>query len=208
MNVLHIIATPRGAKSTTLQVTKTFLDALTRKHGSLSVTELNLFDADLPAAAGDTIESKYALMMGMGLDEAQAHNWKGIEALAKQFLDADLVVISSPLWNFGVPYALKYYIDALVQPGLLFHYTEQGPAGLVPPGKKMVVITSRGGDYSVGSPFHAFDFQEPYLRAIFGFVGVTDVQFVHAQPVDMGPDPRAAALKAAHDQATAIAEGI
>jgi FMN-dependent NADH-azoreductase len=64
-------------------------------------------------------------------------------------------------------------------------------------GKKMVVITSRGGDYSANSPFHVFDFQEPYLRAIFGFVGITDIQFINAQPMDITPAWREVAMTAA-----------
>ena len=80
---------------------------------------------------------------------------------------------------------MKYFIDAIVQPGYLFRYDENGvPEGLVHD-KRMVVITSRGGDYSAGSPQHAFDFMEPYIRAIFGFVGMYDIEFVYAQPVDV-----------------------
>lgn len=85
----------------------------------------------------------------------------------------------------------------MVQPRYLYRYNEQGqPIGMTL-GKKMVVITSRGGDYSANSPFHAFDFQEPYLRAIFGFVGITDIQFVNAQPMDITPAWREAAMAAA-----------
>ncbi len=110
------------------------------------------------------------------------------------------------MWNFSIPYTLKYYIDAIVQPGYTFRYDEQGRAiGLVQ-GKKMVCFTSRGADYSPGSPYNAYDFQEPYLRAIFGFLGVTDIEFVHAQPMDITPEWREQALAAAIEQARAIVD--
>jgi FMN-dependent NADH-azoreductase len=100
------------------------------------------------------------------------------------------------MWNFGIPYALKYYIDAIVQPGYLFAYDEQGqPRGLVH-GRRMVCVTSRGGDYSQ-APMAQFDFLESYLRAIFGFVGIADMTFFNVQPMDISPDLRRSACKAA-----------
>ena len=78
------------------------------------------------------------------------------------------------------------------------------PVGLAE-GKKMICVTSRGGDYSPESPFHQYDFQEPYLRAIFGFVGITDIQFVNAQPMDMGPEIRQSALDKALGEVESLA---
>ncbi|HLD82724.1 MAG TPA: NAD(P)H-dependent oxidoreductase, partial [Candidatus Omnitrophota bacterium] len=98
-------------------------------------------------------------------------------------LSADTYLITTPMWNFSTPYPLKQYIDLIVQPKYLFRYTDKGVEGLAK-NKRMVVISSRGGDYSPQSPFHTYDFQEPYLRAIFGFVGITDIAFINAQPMD------------------------
>jgi FMN-dependent NADH-azoreductase len=115
-------------------------------------------------------------------------------------LSADIYLISSPMWNFGISYALKYYIDSIIQPGYLYKYNDQGqPVGLIH-GKKMICVTSRGGDYSEKSPFHAYDFQEPYLRAIFGFVGITDMHFINAQPMDITPELREAAIAVAIEE--------
>jgi FMN-dependent NADH-azoreductase len=103
---------------------------------------------------------------------------------------------------------LKYYIDSIIQPGYLFKYTDQGqPVGLVC-GKKMICVTSRGGDYSKKSPFHAYDFQEPYLRAIFGFVGITDMYFINAQPMDITPQLRESAIAAAIEDARSLATNL
>ncbi len=200
MKLLHIVATPREDHSNTLCVSQAFLESMNARYPDLKVEEFNLFDRELPAVAGANIEAKYTLMMGRPLDKLHEESWKQIEHQIAHFLSADIYVISSPMWNFSIPYSLKYYIDAIFQPGYLFKYDEVGRAiGLVQ-GKKMVCITSRGADYSENSPYHAYDFVEPYLRAAFGFVGITDLFFVNAQPMDISPQLRETAI------ANAIAE--
>lgn len=197
MKLLHIIATPRESESNTLKISNVFVDELKAKHPDLKIDTIDLFNQDLPSVAGDNIESKYTLTIGQPIDKRHQESWQQIEVLIKHFLSADIYLITSPMWNFSIPYVLKYYIDAVVQPRYLYRYNEQGmPEGMTL-GKKMVVITSRGGDYSAGGPMHVFDFQEPYLRAIFGFVGITDMQFINAQPMDITPAWREAAVATA-----------
>ncbi len=201
MKLLHVIATPRALESNTMRVATAFLESLHAKYADLSVDTINLFTGDLPAVAGENIETKYTLMIGQRIDERHRESWKKIELLIEHFLSANIYLISTPMWNFSIPYALKYYIDSIIQPGYLFKYNEQGqPVGLVS-GKKMVCVTTRGGDYSKQSPFHAYDFQEPYLRAIFGFVGITDMHFINAQPMDITLELREAAIVAAIEEA-------
>ena len=209
MQLLHIIATPRVATSHTLRISDRFVQRLEDEIPGLRVETLDLFDADLPAVAGDNIETKYTLMMGGPIDRRHAESWQQIERLVERFQAADIILISAPMWNFSIPYALKYYIDAIVQPGYLFGYDAAGvPIGLCH-GKTLVCITTRGADYSAG-PMRAYDHQESYLRAIFGFVGVTDQHFIHAQPMDFTPQLRESAvaegISAATGLATALAE--
>ncbi len=195
MKLLHIIATPRGHASNTIRISNIFLEELYAKYEDLNVEVLDLFRSDLPAVAGENIESKYMLMTGQELDDSHKNSWKQIEKNIENFLDADMYLITSPMWNFGIPYALKYYIDAIVQPGYLFRYDEQGyPVGMVK-GKKMICVTSRGGDYTKGGPLEALDFVEPYLRSIFNFVGITDMHFINIQPTDITPELRKAAIQ-------------
>ena len=201
MKLLHIVATPRAHESNTLRVSNAFIDSMRAKYADLDVDVVNLFQGDLPAVAGDNIETKYTLMMGQPIDKRHQESWKQIETLIEHFLSADVYLLSAPMWNLGIPYALKYYIDVIVQPGYLFKYNEQGQAVGLVQGRKMVCLTSRGGDYSEGSPYHAYDFQEPYLRAIFGFVGITDLQFINAQPMDVMPELRKIAMKNAIETA-------
>ncbi len=154
------------------------------------------------------MDSKYRLMVGRPIDPNHAESWTHIEALINEFLAADVFLVTAPMWNFSIPYVLKYYIDAIVQPRYLFAYDEHGvPVGLVH-GKKMVCVTTRGGDYSLNSPMHAYDAQESYLRQIFGFVGITDLRCVHAQPMDQAPAVRAAAIDAATQVACSVAEDL
>lgn len=205
MKLLHLVASPRGETSNTMKISQSFLDGLAANQEDVEVETVDLYHHDLPAVAGLNIEAKYTLMLGQPIDRDHVESWSHIERAIAQFLAADAYLVTSPMWNFTIPYVLKYYIDCIVQPGYVFRYDEMGrPVPLVH-GKRMVCVTSRGGDYSPGSPFHAYDFQEPYLRAIFGFIGVTDVEFINAQPMDMTPDLREVASRAALEQAAALA---
>ena len=196
MHLLHIVSTPRGLSSNTARVSNAFLEAIHDKHDDLSVTTLDLFTMDLPAVAGTNIEAKYMLMTGQAVDSSHESSWKQIEKQIERFLSADFYLLTVPMWNFSIPYALKYYIDAIVQPGYLFRYNELGiPEGLVK-NKRMVCVTSRGGDYS-NAPMQSFDFVESYLRTIFGFCGITDVHFINTQPMDVSVEIRHAAQKKA-----------
>jgi len=206
--LLHIIATPRGDDSRTLKVSRVFLEAFSKKNPDCKIDELDVVTANLPSLTLKMIYGKYVLLGGQELTEKLKEAWNPIERLIERFLSSDGYLISTPMWNFGIPYSLKQYIDLIVQPKYLFRYTDKGIEGLVK-NRKMVVITSRGGDYGTESPFHAYDFQEPYLRAIFGFIGITDVTFINAQPMDaMGPDAQSKKIEEARVAARKIAESF
>ena len=131
--------------------------------------------------------------------------WKEIVQHIERFLSADAYLLSTPMWNFSIPYLLKHYIDVIVQPKYLFQYTNTGTVEGLVKNKKMIVITSRGGDYST-SESSAFDHQEPYLRTVFGFVGIKDIEFIKAQPMDMGEEIQAQKIQEAKDKAKEIAK--
>ncbi len=194
--LLHIIATPRGEESRTLKVSRLFLEAFKKKYPGCRIEELNLFNEDLQPLTVKMVDGKYMLLSGRDVSEKLKPAWKKIERYIDQFLGADAYLISTPMWNFSIPYPLKQYIDIILQPKYLFRYTDKGVEGLVK-NKKMAVITSRGGDYGPQSPMHSYDFQEPYLRTAFGFVGITEMTFINAQPMDMGEDIKKAALERA-----------
>lgn len=110
------------------------------------------------------------------------------DELMKELLEADTYVIGAPMYNFSIPAILKAYIDAIVRPGLTFTFEGGKPQGLLKD-KKVIVVTASGGDYSQ-QPMKSMDFIEPYLRTIFGFIGVTDITFVKAHGND--PETKAA----------------
>ena len=203
--ILHIIASPRGEESRTLKVSKAFFDAVKKKHPDCRVDELNVFKEKLPELNVKRVDGKYILLGGKELPEEFKKAWAEITAHIERFMAADICVISVPMWNFSIPYPLKQYIDVIVQPKYLFRYTDKGVEGLAG-GKKMIVITSRGGDYSPDSPAHSYDLEEPYLRTVFGFVGITDITFIKAEPMDaLGPDVQAKKISEAQEHAKRIA---
>ena len=102
------------------------------------------------------------------------------DKLIEEMQSADVIVIGDPMHNFTISARLKAWLDQVVRFGKTFSYGETGPKGLVT-GKKVYVITSRGGAYAPGTPYAQFDFQEPYLRHILAFIGLSDVTFIHAE---------------------------
>lgn len=202
--LLHIIATPRGAASRTLKISNIFLDELQKQQPECTIDELNLFAEKIPLLTAKNIEGKYQLLIGKNLAEEFQSDWQEIVKHIERFKAADNYLISVPMWNFNIPYMLKQYIDVIVQPKHLFQYTDTGVEGLIK-NKKMIVITSRGGDY-LTEELKPYDFQEPYLRTIFGFIGITDIKFINAEPMDAGGNEiRENKIREAQDKARVIA---
>ncbi len=127
-----------------------------------------------------------------------------IIALSDQLIDevkaADTIVIAAPMYNFTIPTQLKNWFDLIARAGVTFKYTEAGVQGLIE-GKKAVVITTRGGIHKDA----ASDNVTPYLKTILGFIGITDVEFVYAEALNMGEEPAAKGIESAQSQLEAIA---
>lgn len=202
--LLHIIASPREDESRTLQISEVFINAFKQKHSDWVFDELNLAKEELPSLTMKRVDGKYTLLAGQELFGELRESWEEIIKHIERFLSADIYLISTPMWNFSIPYTLKQYIDLIVQPKYLFRYTDNGVEGLAK-NKKMVVICSRGGQYA-SKEMQFFDFQEPYLRAIFGFVGITDITFVKAEPMDMGDEVQKQKLELAKSEALRLIE--
>lgn len=208
MKLLHIIATPRGEESRTLKVTEAFFEGLEQTSPDCKVDTLDVTKEKLPELTVKAVNGKYVLLGGKDLPDDLKPAWSGIIKHIERFLSADGYVISAPMWNFSIPYYLKHYIDVILQPKYLFRYTEKGPEGLVK-NKKMVVITSRGGDYSPESPGHAYDFQEPYIKSVFGLAGILDIIFINSQPMDaLGPEVQGEKIKEAQKIAKKTGESF
>lgn len=197
--LLHIIATPREEESRTLQVSESFLEAFKESHSGWVIDELNLSKENLPSLSQKSVSGKYVLMSGKDLYGSLKETWAEILQHIERFKTADLILISTPMWNFSIPYMLKQYIDLIVQPRQLFQYQKDGTVEGLVKGKKMIIITSRGGQY--GNDMEKMDHQEPYLRTIFGFVGIDDITFIKVEPMDMGLELRKQKIEEAQKKA-------
>ena len=195
MKLLHIDSSALGANSVSRLLTQRITAQWVAAHPGTVVEYLDL--------AVDTPSHLSAPSLGFRIppqapelsDEQKRENAVS-ERLVSQFLAADVVVIGAPMYNFSVPSQLKAWIDRIAQAGRTFRYTEKGPEGLAG-GKTVIVASSRGGMYA-GNPALAFlDHQESYLQAVFGFFGVTDLRFVRAEGIAMGPEARARGIASA-----------
>ncbi len=194
MQVLHIDSAITGAASVSRQLTAQTVAAWVAAHPGAQVQYLDL----VAQAPGHFTMDAMAPRTGQteALSDAQRHENAVSERLVSQFLAADVVVVGAPFYNFGIPSQLKAWIDRIAQPGRTFRYTANGPEGLAQ-GKTVIVASSRGGVYSTSEGGRALEHQESYLQTVFGFFGITDVRFVRAEGVAMGPDARAKALASA-----------
>lgn len=181
MKLLHIDSSALGANSATRELSAAIVARWQAEIPGLSIEYRDL-DADpVPHLSGASLA---------GADPAAAAESGRV---LQQFLDADIVVLGAPMYNFSIPSTLKAWIDRVAVAGKTFRYTADGPEGLAK-GKRMVVASARGGLHG-GAPS---DFQEPYLRFVFGFLGVTDVEFVRAEGIGLSPQHRSDALAVAH----------
>jgi FMN-dependent NADH-azoreductase len=200
--ILHVKASPRDVESFSNRLAKAFLDSFLRTHKNFEAETLDLFGGSIPEFRAPAAKAKYAILAGAEpADEVQAA-WKPVIRTIEHFKSAGAYVISSPMWNFGIPYRLKQYIDVIVQPALTFTYSpQQGYKGLVT-GKPLVLCLARGGPYRPGSGAEAFDMQKSYLETIFGFIGFTDIRAITVEPtLQAGPPAAEDALQKAIAQA-------
>lgn len=176
--LLYIEASPRKKRSSSIKVAKTFVEEYQRAHPEDVVDTLDLWNTSLPEFDGHVIDSKYVIMHGLEHTDEQKQAWKAVEDVIAQFTVADKYLISLPMWNFGIPYKLKHYIDVIVQPGYTFSFSpEEGYQGMVT-GKPVAVIYASGGTYGTGSGMEGYDFQKPYLQLFLGFIGFSDIQTI------------------------------
>jgi FMN-dependent NADH-azoreductase len=172
-----------------------------------AVARLRSHDPDLTIIARDlggspiphlTVDSATALRGAEPANAAQAAAQALSDQLIAELKSADVIVIGAPMYNFGIASTLKTWFDFVLRAGITFRYNESGPVGLLD-GKRAVVIESRGGLYSEG-PAQPLDSQEPHLRNLLGFMGITDVTFVRAEKLAFGPQVREQAIEAARTQ--------
>lgn len=194
MKLLHVDSSILGAGSVTRRLSAALVAQWRQRQPGLEVTYRDLAAEPLTHFSGALIAARAA---GGEADEpALAQDLALSEQVLAEFLAADVVVVGAPMYNFSVSSQLKAWIDRLATQGRTFRYTAEGPQGLAG-GKKVIVVSARGGYYAPGTPLAAIDHQEPYLRSIFAFFGIDDVEYLRAEGVAIGPEQREQAISAA-----------
>lgn len=177
--LLHIDSSPRGAEtSVSRRLTHEFTERWRVAHPDGQVVYRDLAQEQIPLVTADWATASYT-PADLRTD-AQRETLRYSETVVDELLAADVIVIGAPMHNFNIPTTLKAYIDQIGRAGRTFRYTPEGPEGLAK-GKKLFVITARGGLYGPGSRGEAMNHQTPYLKAFFAFIGITDVTFIDAE---------------------------
>jgi FMN-dependent NADH-azoreductase len=196
--VLHIQASPTKERSYSLRAATAFLESYKQAHPNDVVRSIDVFDGTMAAFGVREVAAKYKVMHGKPHTQEEADAWAGVVRTIDDFKAADKVVLSAAMWNFGIPYMLKKYIDVISQPGLTFSVSSKGEYKGLITGRPAMLILARGGVYARGTPAAAYDFQRPYLELALGFIGFTQIDCITVEPtMAAGPDAAAEALKQA-----------
>ncbi|MEM7772911.1 MAG: FMN-dependent NADH-azoreductase [Cyanobacteria bacterium P01_A01_bin.37] len=195
-HVLHIDSSPRGDRSESRKLAKKFVLAWQELHPADAITYRDLRHTPIPHVTEDWIDADFT--PPEALTPAMAELLSFSDELVNEFLAADRCVFSVPMYNFSIPSNFKAYIDQVVRVGRTFEIEDGQFKGLATD-KKILFITTRGVVYGAGSPFEGWDCQEPALRCAFQFMGVTDIQFIHASGLNMGDALQQKGLDEAHE---------
>ncbi|MDF3885608.1 FMN-dependent NADH-azoreductase [Cupriavidus basilensis] len=199
MKILQIDSSVLGGHSASRALTAKVVADLRARHPEATLTVRDL-DQDAPAHLSNAL---LPVLGGPkdGLNALQESELQCTEAFLKEFLEADVLVVGVPQYNFSIPSQLKSWIDRIAQAGRTFKYTETGPVGLAG-GKRVIVVSSRGG---VRQDANALDLHEQTVDVVFRFLGITDITYVRAHGLAMGPEAREAGLASANSAVAALA---
>ncbi|MBR1120545.1 NAD(P)H-dependent oxidoreductase [Bradyrhizobium lablabi] len=202
--LLHIACSPR-ADSESAAAARVFLDRFRTARPDWDIDAMNLWKDYLPEFEGYILEAKYSRIGGRGFTDSQRDAFAVAERIAVRFSLAERVLISTPMWNFGIPYKLKQWIDVITQPGLTFRFDPaQGYLPLLKDRPTVVIIAS-GSDFVTGMNRGRIDMATPYLREALRFIGVSNVRFVPIGPTAGPAEPIRAARESVHQRLISLA---
>ncbi len=201
MNILHIDSSISGATSVSRQLTASIVDQLKRLTPGAHSQYLDLAANPLPQLNAALWAAK---MTGAGSDHPDGGALAELAGALAAFMAADVVVIGAPMYNFSIPSQLKSWIDSIAVAGVTFSYSAEGIKGLCA-GKRVIIASARGSVFTAPSPIAALDHQENYLRGLFGFLGIDQIDIVRAEGVAYGAEPRQQALDGALAEVGALA---
>ncbi|MCO1657402.1 FMN-dependent NADH-azoreductase [Pseudonocardia humida] len=180
--LLHVSASPRGDASESLAIAREFLDAFAATHPDVEIDEFDLWDGTLPEFGPAAAAAKMAVFAGERPTGAGADAWRAATETFRRLDAADRYLFSVPMWNAGIPYVLKQFIDVVSQPGMVFSFDpHEGYSGLLTGKKAVAIYTS--AVYGPGrGPRFGSDFQAPYLDGWLRWAGVADIEEIHFRP--------------------------
>jgi FMN-dependent NADH-azoreductase len=190
MKLLHIDSSVLGPHSVSRQVSAAIVDRLRETMPGLQIIYRDLTATPLSHLSGLHLA---AAQGAAPTDPAIQRDVAVSQAVLEEFLSADIVVLGAPMYNFTIPSQLKAWIDRILVAGKTFKYGAQGPEGLAG-NKRVIVAISRGGFYATGTPAAALEHLETYLRGVFGFIGVTRLEFISADGIRVAPEQREQAV--------------
>ena len=193
MKLLHLDSSILGGNSASRQLSAAMVDQLAKATPDLDIVHRDLAAAPLSHLSGEHLAARQGAVPE---SPAMQRDLAVSQAVLDEFLGADIVVIGAPMYNFGIPSQLKAWIDRILVAGKTFRYGAGGPEGLAG-SKRVIVAISRGGLYGAGMPAAALEHVETYLRGVFGFIGVTRLEIVVAEGLQIGPEQREKAMRGA-----------
>ncbi|MGJ8729330.1 FMN-dependent NADH-azoreductase [Listeria aquatica] len=204
-NVLFIKANGRPAESSvSVTLYENFLESYKTSHPNDQVTEVNLFEVDLPYYDGVMMNGLHKEVAGEPLSSEEKRLADIANGYLNQFLQADKVVMAFPLWNFSIPAQFLTYLFYLNQAGKTFKYTPEGPVGLVGD-KKIALLNARGGIYSDG-PLESYEMSLNYVKNVLNHFGVTNIETVVVEGHNAAPDRAEAIIESGRKEASLLAE--
>ncbi len=207
--LLYIESSPHKARSASSEVAAAFIEAYRNEVSGAFVDVLDLWAKPLPELDQAALDARYAVMGGSNFTAPQKAAWANIEQMTDRIKAADLIVFSVPMWNFGIPYKLKHYLDLVMQPGLTFGFdAPRGYFGLLTE-KKALTIYASDDEHPPGTPDELLDFQSRYLNFALKFMGITELHEIRVAPnLARGADVAKTALEQACAAATRLAGSI
>jgi FMN-dependent NADH-azoreductase len=199
MNILIVNSSAQGSASLSNRLTQALAERIQSGSSGVKVVVRDVGADPVPHLTPETV----AGIRGVAETETEKAALALSDALVDELREADLIVIGAPMYNFGIPSTLKSWFDHVLRARVTFRYTEAGPEGLLGD-KRVVVVESRAGVYSQGEAA-AMDSQEPHIRTLLGFMGITDVRFVRVEGTAFGPEAAAKAIEAAEAEIAEVA---
>lgn len=201
--LLHFKGSTRPKRSHSHKIAEAFIEAWKQKYADGMIENVNPWTMPMEPFDEEAVNAKFAVIGGQGHTPEQAKIWETVKNTAALLEKADILVFSIPMWNFGIPYRIKHFIDIVTQPGILFNYDPgTGYVGLLK-NKRAVVTYARSGEYPLGSPI---DFQRSYIEFWLKFIGIEAISTIVLEGLAAPPEEVSKRTELALSQARELAQ--